>query len=318
MVCSRTTGSRRAAFTLVELLVVITIIGMLMALLLPAVNSAREAARRVDCANRERQVAQAAQLYQADLGSFPGYWMATSASNANGVTWPLMLSKYMGRQDIWNTWVNASNGSTTANAQTVFGTLYYDQMVCPSNPPLTNQGQWQSYVVNCGLITNNTKPGDGVCFNQLANQTPAPPKTSTDSLQVGKGDSYTLFNSENTLGIVSNNTNAGWAQTTASGAVQYTGFCWVATASPNAAQQVNGDKANASPPMSGAQLTDYARPASNHPGGANVTFCDTHYHFLRQDVPYYVYQMLMCANPAISDIPSGAIPSGYVLSDGDY
>ena len=66
MVCS--TGRPvhdRAAFTLVELLVVITIIGMLMALLLPAVNSAREAARRVDCANRERQVAQAAQLYSS-------------------------------------------------------------------------------------------------------------------------------------------------------------------------------------------------------------------------------------------------------------
>ena len=152
---------------------VITIIGMLMALLLPAVNSAREAARRVDCANRERQVAQAAQLYQADLGSFPGYWMATSASNANGVTWPLMLSKYMGRQDIWNTWVNASNGSTTANAQPCSARCTMIRWFAQSNPPLTNQGQWQSYVVNCGLITNNTKPGDGVCFNQLANQTPA-------------------------------------------------------------------------------------------------------------------------------------------------
>ncbi len=63
--------ARRAAFTLVELLVVVAIIGVLVALLLPAVQSAREASRRTSCVNRLRQVAIAMQNHVAARGHFP-------------------------------------------------------------------------------------------------------------------------------------------------------------------------------------------------------------------------------------------------------
>jgi prepilin-type N-terminal cleavage/methylation domain-containing protein len=95
---------RRQGFTLVELLVVIAIIGTLVALLLPAIQAARESARKASCRNNLRQIGVAMHNYESARNKLPtGYqYAAGSQGNALGYSWGAMLLPFMELQSMYD------------------------------------------------------------------------------------------------------------------------------------------------------------------------------------------------------------------------
>lgn len=157
----------RHGFTLVELLVVISIIGMLMALLLPAVQQAREAGRRNTCNNNLRNLGVGLQNFASKgAGRLPGWRDTLTLSPAPTlggnavpnypVSWVVTLLPYLERQDLYGHWRNGDfllagpMGPTPNPAIDPVQHGYLSLLVCPSNPPALNYPPPCAYVVNAG------------------------------------------------------------------------------------------------------------------------------------------------------------------------
>ena len=147
----------KTGFTLVELLVVITIIGMLMALLLPAVSAAREAGRRTQCMNNVGQISKAALAYSAARSKLPGFQNSVTGTK-EAVSWLAMLLPNLERSDIWDQITGGAKENVYGKAITFF--------VCPSDPPDTMNGN----VGPCAYIANGLIMRDGTT------NTVAPPR----------------------------------------------------------------------------------------------------------------------------------------------
>lgn len=121
-------GVRSRGFTLVELLVVIAIIGILIALLLPAVQAAREAARRSQCSNNVKQIMLGLHNYHDTMRSFPPGVIWGTTSLAHHHTWCAMILPYIEQKPLYD----QTNFKDRAWGQTVVRTQV-EAMRCPSD-----------------------------------------------------------------------------------------------------------------------------------------------------------------------------------------
>jgi prepilin-type N-terminal cleavage/methylation domain-containing protein len=142
---SRVSRVQRGGFTLVELLVVIAIIGILVALLLPAVQAAREAARRMSCSNNMKQIALAMHNYHDVHKTFPAT-PAYGTTEANGgryqqdwLAWsglasllPFIEQNQLAQRIDWRYRWDNDNGPTVNNS--VVARARIPAYVCPSDP----------------------------------------------------------------------------------------------------------------------------------------------------------------------------------------
>ena len=137
--CSRPAAARAGgAFTLVELLVVIAIIGILVAMLLPAVQAAREAARRSECKNNLKQLGLALLGYESNFGAFPpsGTWKAgidiDLPNNPNvGYSWVVLILPQIEQMNLYNSFDFAQPMTHANNAAARSNPL--KAMHCPSD-----------------------------------------------------------------------------------------------------------------------------------------------------------------------------------------
>jgi len=293
-------------FTLVELLVVIAIIGVLVALLLPAVQAAREAARRMRCANNLKQLALGCHNHEQSLGTLPrggteaGLPVPAGANDegccgANGSYWSWIarLLPYVEQDNLYkqaNIPINTI-GQSQAQITTPLQIVYCPSSNMTAKMTMTNAadfgatmviavtnykgnqgsnwdvGQWLN--IRFGSVREGMREGDGVLFR---NDAKALPKLRLN--QITDGTSNTFMIGEVIPEVEVRN---AWA---------YTNGAYATCAIP-----LNAKNANRQwfPPTEWQNNYSFR---SRHPGGGQFAYCDGSVRFVNDTIPLQTYRAL--------------------------
>src|SRR5437868_3253582 len=152
----------RAGFTMIELIVVISIISVLIALLLPAVMQVREALRRTQCMNNMRNLGFAMVNSATVQKRFPasGYFTGEIGAVVESHNWVVDLLPYVDRQDIYDRWDFRKSLNDIPNS--ALKQIELQVLVCPADISTIGTGDL-SYVVNGGFGFTSVVNGIGDC-----------------------------------------------------------------------------------------------------------------------------------------------------------
>ncbi len=289
------TRSTRKAFTLIEVLVVITIIGLLVALLLPAVQSAREAARRVQCANNLKQIGLALSVYTTTFGVLP------AGQGGKGQSVHVALLPYLDQRPLYASF-NLDVGMDDEINYTAISTRV-STFLCPSDPVSQRQFAPTNYAGNAGS-GYYSQQFDGLFSDSPDHHGFVSPADITDGLSATAAVSEWLIGSwsvkdsrrefyrpdttepERFVTACRAASNGRPQATKLKGSRWHIGL-WTNTLYDHA---LPINSANCLWPVIEADFMGSASAGGLHPGGANVLMADGHVRFVSEGIEPTVWR----------------------------
>jgi len=285
---------KRRAFTLVELLVVIAIIGVLVALLLPAVQAAREAARRSSCSNNLKQIGLGLHNYHDNHLQLPPAGMSVG----NDFSWAVLILPQIEQENLYEAFDKNIVYSAAANEAVALGmpAAYH----CPSGTGLTSGSTGDasggvripaSHYYGC-LGPRGTNPSTGSAYQEVD-------VASTYHINGVMSGNGMFIDSK---GYKFRDCTDGTANTMMVGEISwddvipgYRSWARGCRGGCGAAKNINYS-INGEVYVSGTVSHNDMSMGSNHPGGAQFVFVDASTHFLSETIDHNVYLSLASRN----------------------
>ncbi len=269
---------KRNAFTLVELLVVIAIIGILIGLLLPAVQMVRESARRTECGNKIRQMGLALLNFESVFETFPSSFRAEGYNP--GWSWGTSILPYVEQNNLYQSG-NTRNllfggGDNPAATTTEFSQTELDLFRCPSDMgPALNPIRLNHAMSNYRAVAGPARPSCYTCNVDLGGVMYQ--NSGTKLRDITDGSSNTCVIGECKYDEATGKKAAIWAGMSGlrNSAIWISDVMW----------WIDADSAVINGPAPQAF-------SSNHPGGAMFAFADGSTHFFREGGDFEILRFL--------------------------